>query len=290
MKATVFLVLLVFFLTSAPTIAAEKPVVTVSSGHFPPWISQELPAGGYLRVLITEAFSHGGYEVSWRDLPWTRALRELEWGEAAVSAVWAEDKERDTRFLTSTPVYEERVVFFRHRNNEALWKDIEAPNIVPVVAIPLGYTLPESVSALADTGRIRLLEVRTAESVFRMLREGRIEFGMYGLYSGLYLLNKLWPEGKPHDLVPSDYELEVRQGHLLFDPDHEHAEELVSAFNEGLRHLHHSGRAAQLKEKLLSPLVAESDGYDFHTLHRSGEPLFSLPSPQPPRSTMSGNH
>jgi len=240
----------------APVWAGDKTTVTLTSGHFPPWISTELPENGYLHSLITEAFNHSGYEVKWEFLPWKRALRQVREGRADGPAAWASHPERDKRFNQSIPVYDETNLLFRRRGTPPMvWDALQLQPHRTRVSIPLGYTVPALLEKLEHSGGIQLIEVRTASSSLRMLAEGRVQYAYDGLYSGLYTRAQVWSNGRA-PVLPGELTLRRNQGHVLFNPNNPRSGELVRALNEGLRYMFRNGRALALKERLLMPMVS----------------------------------
>ena len=257
MHAQRLMALALLILLASPMQAEdERRVVTVTYGHFPPWISKELPDGGYLRSLITKAFKHSGYDVAWEFLPWKRALKKVREGDADASAAWASHPERNRAFRLSIPVYRETNLLFRRHGTAAIvWDALCMEPHKVRVAIPLGYTRPPLLEQMNDNGCIDLIKVRTASSSLKMLARGRVEYAYSGLYSGLYARNRIWSEDSS-PILPGELILTANQGHVLFNPHNADSEEKVAALNKGLQHLFHNGEALALREKLLIPMVS----------------------------------
>ena len=248
-------ILLIFLLVYALSRAEDSQTVTLTSGHFPPWISPELPEGGYLRHLITEAFEHSGYRVEWEFLPWRRALMKVREGLADGSAAWASHPGRDREFRTSIPVYTETNVLFRQRDTvpivwDVLWMQPRRQS----VCTPLGYTIPPLLQRLEEAGGIDLVNARTSSSCLKMVGKGHAQYAHDGLYSGLYAINRIWSvEAAP--VVAGELALAPNKGHVLFNADNPESEQLVKVLNKGLSHLARTGRALALRERLLMPVV-----------------------------------
>ena len=73
-----FLFLILWLLTPS---SQAQDVITISSGEWPPYISQQLPHYGVTSQIVSEAFEQVGVTVKYEFLPWSRAIEAARAGE-----------------------------------------------------------------------------------------------------------------------------------------------------------------------------------------------------------------
>ena len=83
--------------------------VKVTTTEYPPYTGEALPGGGVVTEIAREAFRRGGYAMQVRFLPWSRALRDAQMGQAdGAISIW-HSQEREQWFVFSKPLGENKI-------------------------------------------------------------------------------------------------------------------------------------------------------------------------------------
>lgn len=107
-------------LVAASPAAELPPSVSLCVTRFAPYVSYELPDGGRLTVLATQAFTRAGLSVKQITAPWARALQLATQGQCVLLTVWR-TPERDAVLHYSAPVARmELGLFIRNDPEKAL--------------------------------------------------------------------------------------------------------------------------------------------------------------------------
>lgn len=65
---------------------SETPILKMAGHSWEPYISNQLPANGLAVNLVTEIFTHAGYQVEMKFMPWQRVSEEMGNGGIDISA------------------------------------------------------------------------------------------------------------------------------------------------------------------------------------------------------------
>ena len=111
------LILIIFPLFS---INAEERVVRFVTVDWPPFFAENLPQQGYVSEVTREAFKRVGYKVTIDFVPWARALKMVEYGDADAALGAYYTPERATYSVYSKPIVKSPDVFFKKKGSSAL--------------------------------------------------------------------------------------------------------------------------------------------------------------------------
>ena len=95
LRFLIFWIVSILVALCRPGIGAELPPVRlVGDAAWEPFYGPDLPEGGFVMVLMREAFAKAGREVVISYQPWTRALltTEMSRNDAAVGAYYTADR------------------------------------------------------------------------------------------------------------------------------------------------------------------------------------------------------
>ncbi len=108
-----FLVIICVLLTKQ--IALSKETISISSGEFPPYVSESLPNQGLYPPIIRKVFESAGIEVNFNIRPWSRAYEEVASGKVEASLPWLKTAEREKDLIYPVVPIEEinDILFFR---------------------------------------------------------------------------------------------------------------------------------------------------------------------------------
>lgn len=168
-----FLILLLSLCGHAPLKATEAPLLRISAGEWPPYLSTGLARQGPLAELIRDLLAEEGYRVEFHFLPWPRAYAEAAAGRFDASAVWMHKAEREADFLFSAPLLNEEFVFFHLRSQPFDWKHFD-----DLTGMTLGggleYSYGPAFDAFLAEGKIRMERVSSDRQNFEKLLKERV--------------------------------------------------------------------------------------------------------------------
>ena len=95
-RSVLFALCTILFVFSQSTFARET--VRITTGEFPPFLSENLKHGGVGLRIITEVFDSVGIDVEYGFYPWKRAYALTKEGTWDASATWAHNPEREKLF------------------------------------------------------------------------------------------------------------------------------------------------------------------------------------------------
>ena len=78
--------MILIFVSFSPTLLGAN-TIKISTGHWPPYLSEDLPGGGFVSQIIRESFESEGVDVEFAFLPWSRALAMTKSGKYQASAI-----------------------------------------------------------------------------------------------------------------------------------------------------------------------------------------------------------
>ncbi|WP_150913577.1 substrate-binding periplasmic protein [Marinobacter halotolerans] len=232
-----FAALLLILFSQSSTSAGK---IKISSGHWPPYLSQALPENGFLAQIVSESFRVQGYDVELVFLPWSRSLAMVKAGRYAASAVWSCTEARSREFLYSASILPYQYVFYHRADEDFEWSsfdDLKGKS----VGLTQDYSYGTTLSGTIDSGFITA-DVTTSDLAnFKKLLLGRIDlFPMDPVVGEAIIKNQLPAQSFRLAFHPKP--LRQAHYHLLFDKDSTKAPELRRAFNQGLAELRESGR------------------------------------------------
>lgn len=226
----------------AANAAAEKiHFVTVD---YPPYYGSELPGGGPITELVTEAYKRVGHDVEVDYMPWARAMRQALAGSAdGLLGAWYSE-EREKSFIYSDPLPGNEVVLFKRKGAKpetfTSYADLQ-PYRLGVVR---GYRNPPEFEA-ADLKT----EVANSDKLnLTKLAKGRIDLVLVDKALANYIIRKELPEYEG-ELVAVEPPLEVLPMYILFTRDAEKAQEKADALNKGLALLEKEGRVQEILKR-----------------------------------------
>src|SRR5471032_3371032 len=253
-------------LAAPPTLAraAEHLTVTLTIHDYPPFIGPQLPYGGLLSRVVTEAFRLSDVDVKFTPVSSNRAITGVMMGLYDGGFGWAHAADRDRKLLYSdNSIYTFRMVFFQRRGEDHPWKTLA--DLAPLqIGSTLGDHYSDEFSALQENNKLHVQVAASDLNNMRKLLVGRIDlFPMEEEAGKLLIQSALTPteqnllsyQGVPISAVPT---------YLVLRRTLPRAQELIARFDRGYRLLLESGHLAKLMEEtrkaiLNSPMTFNSN-------------------------------
>jgi polar amino acid transport system substrate-binding protein len=222
------------------TLWAQSTLV-LSTGGWPPFITDEQRHDGFIGHLIRDIFAELGIRVEYQYIPWRRAYVEASVGRFDGTAVWMDAEERHADFLYSDPVLDETFVFFHRRDRNFDWEtfdDLEGLTLGGVI----GYSYGPGLDAAIESGIVQVEWVRDDEANLRKLLAGRIDAYPQEVSVGRYYQRKHLTEAEQTQLTHHEQPLLVNQSFLLMPRALPESEARIAQFNAQLRQFREDGR------------------------------------------------
>jgi sorbitol/mannitol transport system substrate-binding protein len=242
-----------------------QTVLTLVSGERAPYVGANLPQGGYVAELVTEAFKRSGYGVKWQFSSWARARLQAVQGDAAGMVCSESDVLPNNEFAYSSHFFGGSSGLLKKRS----LKLASPPSVGGDPAAQLKALAAYRFGAVRDG--VSLPEFERATNLQRelfandlqnldMLLQDRVQLALIDKYSAAELLVGQRPqligqlEMMKAPLVQSDF-------FIGFGKRQKNHQQLRDAFNTGLAQLRRDGTLAKIMHKhgLFLPKKASAD-------------------------------
>lgn len=233
---------------SVITLAEKLPVVTYD---FPPY--NYLENGklvGASTELIQYIFKKAGHSLSITSLPFKRAQRFVDEGEAAIIFTYTHSEQRREKAYLSNPVSYISGVFFKRKEDNITWKKYKDLATLRIGASG-GYYYPEPFMKVIKDNHIRANFVYRKNSDLinlRMLSMGRTDVFICELNVCGFLINKYAPEFNKLDYI-NKRTGSLRSFHVGFSKMWPKSEILRNEFNAVLDKTLATGQLKSIFEK-----------------------------------------
>ncbi|WP_353115665.1 transporter substrate-binding domain-containing protein [Nitratidesulfovibrio sp.] len=225
--------------------SAAPPVVLCNDEHFPLSYRDDAgrPAGLYPEIL-REAVRRSGVQLDIRVAPWTRALRALETGEAALGGAFATTRARG-QWRVSLPLYLARIVAVLPQDSTVAASRVAELKPYRTCIVEGWNYGPPLDSALADGGWN--LDPAPSEALcLRKLEAGRVQVALVGEAGAQRLTDSAVSTRMRTVLV--GLELPVHVFWPLTVPD-----ETVRRMDVALRHMNEDGTLGRIVRRVIEP-------------------------------------
>ena len=243
------LLLLTGLLLSGVVNATGQPLLRISAGEWPPYLSARLIHQGPIAHLIRDLLGEEGYQVEFSFLPWPRAYAEAAAGKYDASAVWMHKQDREQDFLFSEPLLDEQFVFFHLKSQPFDWQRFEDLDGMTLGG-GLEYSYGAGFDAYLDSGRVRLERVSSDRQNFEKLLKERVVLYPQELNVGYAALRSEFSAEDAARITHHPQPLLVNLSYLLLPRRLEQSDTLRQRFNVRLQQFRQSGRYQQYFDNL----------------------------------------
>lgn len=221
--------------------AQAQDTVTISSGEWAPFTSENLPHFGIGPHIVTAAFAKAGLKAEYQWYPWTRAMKEAEDGNVDFTAIWVYNEDRGRRFNYSNPVVYSNSVFFYRTSEDFDWNGYDDFPRNTVVGTTRGYSYGQAFDDAANARKFDVDITRTDLLNFKKLMRGRIDLFPIDELVGYDILKNSFTATEVQRVIAHPRALSTEPMHLLRSKKHPQGSELLNQFNKGLQLLKSSG-------------------------------------------------
>lgn len=245
---------LVWCLSSGAVIAADTDTIRLTSGEWPPYLSEHLPSYGFASHVVSEAFAAMGVQVEYSFFPWGRALynagkisnRDDERWHGSI--VWLKTAPREKRFVYSDRVVLEPQAIFFLKGTDT---DLPAEEYLSGRRVGVTYHAEHPVlDEMERKGLITLERIGNYEMLFKRLLLGRVDAVVVEQQVGRFYLNSSLKKTERERITRLKSHLGDRDFHLILNRHWGNAERYIEIFNQGLKALKDDGRYAQYMDQL----------------------------------------
>ncbi|TFH90468.1 substrate-binding periplasmic protein [Vibrio ouci] len=224
---------------------AQMPVnvVWTIQDEWPPYVIDSGNKKGLAHDIISEAFAVQGYQIKNTIKPWSRALREVMTQRFDIALTVWKSSERLVFLSFSDPYLTNSLVFVTLKGNSFDYSGLSSLNDKRI-GVLRGYAYDDSFLQAENFDR---MESDSLATNVRKLKAKRIDALIADkIFFRWYI--------KTNQMDINDFEfvaqpLAVNPLHIAISRDHPKREEILSAFNAGLKALQQSGRIAELIEQ-----------------------------------------
>jgi len=238
---------------------ANKRIVRLTSGEWPPYTSKDLKDYGIFSKIVTQAFIVSGYEVEYGFFPWMRSHELAKGGSWDGSVAWQATKEREKDFYISDPVISSQKVFFHRKNLSFTWnelKDLQGMR----VGTTRGYSYSPTFRSMAQRNGLVLIDVDSDILALKLMLKGRIDLHPNDLHVGKYIINHYFATNEAEQFTYHPKSFYEADDSVIFPKILPDSQKLMNALNHGLKTLKKSGQYEEIiapkHDKKIKILVA----------------------------------
>jgi len=248
-----FLAAIILSMLISPAKAHES--ISIATGEWSPFVSENLSHHGFMSRIVTEAFALEGITVKWGFFPWARALLYTKNGKWHATSAWAINDHREKDFWYSDPIVVDRTVFFHRKDKLVQWQDMGDLQGLKV-GTTSSYYYGELFNKAIESGVLEVEEVPIEETNFKKLQRGKIDILPSNLYVGYSIINKLFTPQVAEQITHSPVTLTAQPLRLLFSKKNAENPFFLKKFNAGLKKLKLSGKIDLYIQNNITPNAA----------------------------------
>lgn len=230
--------------TAISATATPMNTVRLTSGEWPPYLSEKLPHFGLASRIVTDAFALKGITVEYGYFPWARSLKLAQDGDWDGSLIWHKTPERDKDFYFSETVVTGENVFFYLKSKPFNWKEMK-DLAGKHIGATIDYNYGDAFAKAEADGTLTVERVSSDEQNFRKLLAGRIDIFPLDLDVGLAMLRESFTPEEAAQITYHPLPIESYTYSLMLSKKVERNKELIDLFNAGLKELIASGKVQQ---------------------------------------------
>lgn len=243
------LIVLFSLLCCGPLEAVEAPLLRISAGEWPPYLSARVERQGPVAHLISDLLAEEGYRVEFTFLPWPRAYAEAAAGRYDATAVWMHKAEREADFLFSAPLLDEQFVFFHLKTQPFDWRHFDDLSGMTLGG-GLEYSYGPAFDAFLAKEKVRIERVSSDRQNFEKLLKERVVLYPQELNVGYAALRNEFSREDAERITHHPKPLLVNLSYLMLPKRLTQSETLRERFDARLQQFRQDGRYQQYFDAL----------------------------------------
>lgn len=250
-NSLIFSVLLLF-----SNALVAKDLVYLTSGEWPPYLSNNLPENGYASHIVKEAFSAVGIDVTFGFFPWERSFQYAKRGinpNGEIwhgSLVWVHTRDREKNFYYSDSVVTDQEVLFFLNDSAFSWDKPKA--LEGKIIGGTSHTVYPLFEQAENEGLVRIDRAGNYDILFKRLLMNRIDAVPQVKHVGNYYLQNNLTAKERAKITFSESVIETRSYHLILSKKLKKNKQLIELFNEGLNKIKLNGKYKELETSFYS--------------------------------------
>ncbi len=238
-----YTVLGLFLLTFSPLSAAQNKLIIGLQNEWPPYIIDGTPPRGLSVDIVTAAYATQGYDIEIQVKPWSRALKEAEYGrDVVVIAAWYSEERKHTLLFSEPYLYNEiSLITLKGKQFEwGTYKDLAGKT----VGVIKSYAYDDD---FLQSPWFKRVESTDLLSNIHLVMNGRIDMLIEEYRVALWTMrqNKIAP-----NLFTKIYPNVAYSGlYVASGQSNPNAQEYIDAFNRGLHLIRSNGELDRIVKK-----------------------------------------
>lgn len=231
------------------SVSVHAEVLRMAADAWPPYTDQTLPAGGLSVELIRTALGRAGYEVTYTEVPWERAVLGLQRGKYDIINDWFTIRHADYATY-SRPLLKNRVRWVQRRGEGIRYDGRDSLRGYDIV-LTNGYAYSDE---LDNDSALNKGYANNFVQAARMLLADRADLALEDERTVLFHFNgalKAVSDGL--SFVPGEFS--IRNLSLVVRNDHPQQKAIIAAFNREIEAMVKDGTYAAIfaRHSLPSP-------------------------------------
>lgn len=223
---------------------AENKTISISTGEWPPFISENLKHHGVAARIISESFASQNINVKYGWFPWKRTYNLVKTGSWDASAIWAITPERSKQVLFSDPVIVNKNVLFFSKEKYIDWKSLDDLSGL-VIGATNGYFNGQEFEQAEKSGLITVERTSIESNNFKKLAAHRLDAVIAEIDTGYDIMHHVLNTEQIESIIVNPKQVSALINHLVISKKLDNAEQLITIFNKGLKELTESGKVDQ---------------------------------------------
>jgi polar amino acid transport system substrate-binding protein len=165
-----------FFSFPQLAIAQSSKVIGLTTGDgYPPYVDWKTPTGGIATEVVRNVVTRMGFEPRFSSLPWARGYKLMLKGDYTATFPYIRTPTREAEVAFSEPLFGISSHIFARAGSPMKFEDIGDLKGYSTCNY-VGSALPTSVQTQIAEGLIRVNEVSSLSTCFKLLELGRVDF------------------------------------------------------------------------------------------------------------------
>ena len=224
MKRIAELLIIITIAIALPATArSEDRVIKISTGEWPPFLSENMKYHGVAARIISESFALEGISIEYSWFPWKRTYSNVKNGLSDASAVWAITDERSKELLFSDPIIKNTNVLLFNNNRPLSWTSLKDLSD-QIIGATNGYFYGEEFQQAEANGLITVERTSIESHNFKKLAAGRIDAVIAEIDTGYEIMHRIFKPKQIESIQVSAQEIASVTNHLAISKKLENGE------------------------------------------------------------------